>query len=137
MPEPHATTSTPAPPTILIVEDDPQVRTMLEETLQGEGIPTRLASHGAEGLKAFEEGGVDLVITDILMPEMEGLQFIKALREVAPSLPIIAISGGAPHLSPGCNLELASMFGATCVMMKPLDLDALLATIQKHLSSPS
>ncbi len=124
---------TEQPRTILIVEDDTLVSTMLQETLAGEGMTTIVAANGKEGLERYHAGGVHLVITDILMPEVEGLQFIKALRAEDKHLPIIAISGGAPHLSPSCNLELASMFGATCVMQKPLDLDLLLSTIREQL----
>ncbi|AGW14395.1 response regulator [Megalodesulfovibrio gigas] len=120
-------------PIVLLVEDDPHVRAMLVESLTGEGFVTLEAANGKEGLARFAAGKVDVVVTDILMPEMEGLQFIKALRGQAPELPIIAISGGAVHLSPGCNLELASMFGATHVIQKPLNIDDLAATIKRCL----
>lgn len=128
--------STSPRPVILLVEDDHHVRAMLTETLSGEGFTVAQAVNGQEGLRRYEAGGVQLVVTDILMPEMEGLQFIKELRALTPDLPIIAISGGAVHLSPGCNLELASMFGATCVFQKPIDLEMLMKTIadllEKH-----
>lgn len=128
-------TMPPTEPTILIVEDDPHVRAMLLESLSGEGFLTVSACNGKEGLERFHAGGVEVVVTDILMPEMEGLQFIKTLRGLAPELPIIAISGGAVHLSPGCNLELASMFGASRAMEKPLNIDELVIAIKDCLQA--
>ncbi|MCA1946329.1 MAG: response regulator [Desulfovibrio sp.] len=121
-------------PVVLLVEDDPHVRAMLLDSLTGEGFSTLQAANGREGLALFQANGADAVVTDILMPEMEGLQFIKALRALAPDLPVIAISGGAVHLSPGCNLELASMFGATHVMQKPLNIDDLVTTLRNCLA---
>lgn len=116
-------------PVILIVEDEPQIRAMLAETLHQEGYATRVAAHGEEALVMSREQAPDLVITDILMPGKEGLSLIKELRRERPALPIIAISGGAAMLTPGCNLELARMFGAAYTFEKPLDIEALLAAI--------
>lgn len=122
----------PSAPCILLVEDDPQVRAMLVDSLEGEGFSVLQAANGKQGLEQYHAHGADAVVTDILMPEMEGLQFIKALRALAPQLLIIAISGGAAQLSPGCNLELAGMFGASHVMEKPLDIDELVRLIKER-----
>lgn len=121
-------------PRILIVEDDAQIRVMLEETLQQEGYETRVAHNGAEALASYLDARADLVVTDILMPEKEGLSLITELRNLDPAAKIIAISGGAPQLSSGCNLELARMFGAQRSFQKPLDIDALLQAIKTLLS---
>lgn len=115
--------------TILIVEDDAQVREMLSETLQEEGYDILEAVDGVDGLEQCETHSPDLVITDIMMPRKEGLSLITELRRKRPETSVIAISGGAPDLKAGCNLELAKLFGAQCVFQKPLDIDALLATI--------
>lgn len=119
---------------ILIVEDDPQIRSMLEETLKLEGFETAVAENGADALEQYEHVTPDLIITDILMPEKEGLGLITELRKSTADVKIIAISGGAPSLSPGCNLELAQMFGANKTFQKPLDIDALLETIRELLA---
>lgn len=120
-------------PTILIVEDDEHIRTMLDETLREEGFETLLADNGLEGLRAFEEHAPDLVITDIHMPRKEGLSLITDLRRLAPKSRIIAISGGAAQLQASCNLELASMFGADCAFQKPLEIDSLLSAMNNLL----
>ncbi|GAB7078571.1 response regulator [Megalodesulfovibrio paquesii] len=130
MTTPHS----PSRPVVLLVEDDTQVRAMLVDSLAGEGFAVEQAANGKEGLDRQQAKPADVVITDILMPEMEGLQFIKALRALSPHLPIIAISGGAAQLSPGCNLELASMFGASLIMEKPLNIDDLITAINSFLS---
>jgi len=121
-------------PLILIVEDDSQIRTLLKETLEQEGFSTIVAEHGLEALALYEKNEIDLVITDILMPEKEGLGLITDLRKADPLVKIIAISGGAPQISPGCNLDLARMFGAQHTFQKPLDVDALVRTIHDMLS---
>jgi CheY-like chemotaxis protein len=116
-------------PSILIVEDEPQIRSMLQETLELEGYTTAEAADGQEALREFRLNPADLIITDILMPEKEGLALISEMRKANPEVKIIAISGGAANLSPGCNLELARMFGAHRTFQKPLDIDALLQSI--------
>jgi len=106
---------------------------MLQETLQQEGFDVVVAEHGQEALEYCRSNVVDLVITDILMPQKEGLSLITALRKKDPAAKIIAISGGATKISPGCNLELARMFGAQHTFQKPLDIDVLLQTIREML----
>ncbi len=118
---------------ILVVEDDPQIRSMLVETLTLEGYEACSAENGVEALAMFREQAPDLVITDIIMPEKEGLSLIKELYAMNPKVKVVAISGGAPGLSPECNLELARMFGAVKTFAKPLDIDAMLRTIQDEL----
>lgn len=118
-------------PKILIVEDDPQIREMLTETLQIEGYEAFSAANGMLALEEYGKRVFDLVITDILMPEKEGLGLITELKKLNPDVKIVAISGGAPSISPGCNLELAEMFGAVKTFQKPLDIDALLKTVQQ------
>ncbi len=120
---------------ILIVEDEPSVRAMLRESLAAEGHDVDEAANGREGLASMENRPAEVVITDILMPEKEGLQFIKDLRQGYPDTRIVAISGGAPGLQSGCNLELASMFGAHVTCAKPVDIDALLMMIRSFAPS--
>ncbi|QJT09098.1 response regulator [Oceanidesulfovibrio marinus] len=115
---------------ILIVEDETSVRAMLRESLAMEGYEVDEAANGREGLAAMETRPADVVVTDIHMPEQEGLQFIKDLRQRYPETKIVAISGGAPGIKSGCNLELASMFGAHITCAKPVDIDALLMMIR-------
>lgn len=116
--------------TVLIVEDDPQIRAMLEESFNQEGFSVASAADGVAALAALAQRPADVVVTDILMPRKEGLTLIKELRAKDPHVKIIAISGGAAELTPGCNLELATMFGAEAAFAKPLDVDTLIRTIR-------
>lgn len=120
---------------VLIVEDDPQIRSMLQETLQLEGYEISVAENGDDAMQQYNQKRPDGIITDILMPEKEGLSFITELRRNDDQVCIIAISGGAHKLSPECNLELARMFGANHTFAKPLDIDAMLQALQKTLAS--
>ncbi len=80
--------------TILVVDDDPLVLAALQDLLESEGYAVLTASSGRTGLKLYQEETPDLVITDILMPEMDGIETINEIRGLAPAQPIIAISGG-------------------------------------------
>lgn len=116
---------------ICIVEDDAQIRVMLKETLELEGFAIVEAANGNEALRVLDAEAVDLVITDILMPEKEGLGLITELRKLHPGLAIFAISGGAPHMQAAGNLELATLFGACQAFHKPIDLDELIAAVRE------
>ena len=80
---------------ILVIDDDPLVRRTMERLLQKSGYEVRLAVDGIEGLRAFRTQRPDLVITDIIMPQKEGLDTIRLLRTWSPDVKIIAISGGS------------------------------------------
>lgn len=103
-----------------------------------------LAAHGGEGLARFEVGHFDVVITDILMPDVEGLETIKRLRELNPSVAIIAMSGGAhsrhsnPQARPGIDvLKYADVFGASRTLQKPFTRSELLEAVDACLQSNS
>jgi CheY-like chemotaxis protein len=102
---------------VLVVDDDELMRSLLAVTLGKEGHAVVLARNGREALERLEEHAFHLVVTDMLMPEMDGLQLIMTLRKTKPELPIIAMSGGSPR-SRSC-LEQAQELGATCVLAKP------------------
>ena len=78
--------------TILIVEDDPFIRDIFQRCLERAGYHVCTTAHGNEALASFHKGGIGLVLTDILMPELDGFQLIRALKHWAPKLPVIAIS---------------------------------------------
>lgn len=81
---------------ILIVDDEPGVIITLKTMLKVDGHEVVIAENGVSGIECLQthKGSLDLVITDIQMPEMDGLQFISRLLDIAPDLPVIAISGG-------------------------------------------
>jgi CheY-like chemotaxis protein len=87
------------------------------------------------GLRLFKASArFELVITDILMPGIDGARVIVEMRQLRPSLPIVAISGGRRVLSPQFNLETASLAGATCQLAKPFSRQGLQSAIRQALS---
>jgi len=119
---------------ILLIDDDELLRDTLLQMLELDRHRVTEASTGEQGLKLFGNGsGFDAVITDILMPGMDGTQVIFEMRRRAPKLPLIAMSGGRRKLSPQFNLETAAMVGATSQLAKPFGLNDLRAALNKAL----
>ena len=114
---------------ILVVDDDEFVRSMLRTTLIDAGYDVLDASNGRDALKVFRENPACIVILDIVMPEMEGIEAIQRLRERDPDVKIIAVSGGG-SIDAVEYLRLAETFGATRTLYKPIDNKKLLATLR-------
>ena len=104
---------------ILVLDDEPSILLMIKKMLEKEGHEVDVALNGREGMELFEENKPDLVITDIIMPEKEGLETILELRKNHPELKIIAISGGG-RIGPEGYLPSAKYLGADMVFQKPL-----------------
>ena len=104
---------------ILIIDDDPSILTMLKRMLEKAGYEVDTASNGSEGLVRIESCLPDLLVTDIVMPEKEGLELISYLREKNPKLKIAAISGGGRFHYEG-YLTSAKLLGADLIFQKPL-----------------
>jgi DNA-binding response OmpR family regulator len=113
---------------ILLIEDNDPVRDLLRENLELEGHTVIEARNGQEGLDLFRQAGVDLVITDILMPEKEGLAVLMELRNAHPPVNVIAISGGGRDY-----LGTGGLLGAAKVLLKPFPIAVLLAAINELL----
>jgi CheY-like chemotaxis protein len=121
---------------ILLIDDDNLLRDTVLQMLELDGHRVTEAASGELGLKAFGNGrGFDAVITDILMPGIDGTRVIVELRQRLPTLPIIAISGGRRILSPQFNLETASVAGANCQLAKPFGRRELQSALTQALSS--
>ena len=124
---------------ILIIDDDDSVRDILKRFLERFGYIVSLASSGREGLRLLQQKKTDIVITDIFMPEMDGLEVILEIRKrchrLSGSLPVIAISGGILTMSakPISFLDQARAFGAARVFQKPLDFAGIQTAIQELL----
>jgi DNA-binding response OmpR family regulator len=116
---------------ILIIDDDDLFRMMLKDLLEMEGYDVSEAGNGEMGVALFVESHPDLVITDILMPDKEGFQTIRELRQESPDVKIIAISGGARRASAPDYLILAEDFGADRTFPKPFDRIELLQAIRE------
>ncbi|NOY37439.1 MAG: response regulator [Chlorobi bacterium] len=119
---------------ILIIEDDPDFREMLREMLERSGYKVSIAVDGSDGVRRAEMDMFDLVITDIIMPEKEGLETILELRKRIPGCKIFAISGGG-RSSAGNYLKTAEYFGALRTFQKPFDREELLEAIRMVLGN--
>ncbi|UCD87844.1 MAG: response regulator [Desulfobacterales bacterium] len=117
---------------ILIIDDEEQIRAVFKEMLGRSGYMVSEASNGKEGLMLQREKPADLIITDIIMPEKEGLETIRELRIEFPEVKIIAISGGG-EIGSDQYLNAAKQFGAACTLHKPIGLQELLQTVQRLL----
>ena len=117
-------------PQILVVDDEADVCDMLSVALTREGYQVRTASNGREALKMLRSSIVDLVITDLIMPETEGLELIKGLHNQCPHLKIIAISGGGSS-DPHIDLSMAQHLGAHRTFLKPFKLQVMLDAIRE------
>jgi DNA-binding response OmpR family regulator len=117
---------------ILVIDDDDIVNGFVVQMLSEEGHEAAAAFNGDEGLKLMAAVPFDLVITDIIMPEKEGLETINAIRRTNRTLPIIAISGGG-RISSDQYLSLAQQFGADYVFQKPFRRDAFLSAVRECL----
>jgi CheY-like chemotaxis protein len=116
------------PRTILVIEDDASVRVLLAQILEDAGYQTYEAANGREGLEQFRAKPMDLVITDLEMPEMNGLDLILELTRAFLDVKVIAVSGHSPD-----DLQTARLLGARQTFQKPLDLSALLRAVQYEL----
>jgi CheY-like chemotaxis protein len=104
---------------ILVFDDEPSILLMIKKMLEKGGHEVDIALNGKEGMTLFEKNKPDLLITDIIMPEKEGLETIFELRRKYPDLKIIAISGGG-RIGPDGYLPGAKLLGANAVFTKPL-----------------
>ncbi|NJN63969.1 MAG: response regulator [Acidobacteria bacterium] len=118
---------------ILVIEDDDQTRRMLVQMMARAGYDVREAQNGRVGIEKVRGETVDLVVTDILMPEQDGLETIRDLRALFPAIPIIAISGGG-HDGILDFLPVARQLGARRTFRKPTDRAALLEAVREELA---
>ena len=113
---------------ILVIDDDASVREVVSEMLRLEGHTVTIAENGREAIPLLAANTFDLVITDLIMPEKEGIETISEIRRTNNKIPIVAISGGG-RLGPGDYLETARYIGADATLAKPFARQELLATI--------
>jgi DNA-binding response OmpR family regulator len=121
---------------ILLIDDDESLRSVIRATLEHFGHTVIEASDGKQGLELFAVSETDLVITDIVMPEKEGLEVLMELRKRPKRVKVIAISGGG---STGKveYLHLAKLMGASSVLAKPFSVTALMAVVDDLLAGGS
>ncbi len=117
---------------ILVIEDETILCTLMKDALEKAGYEVMTALDGRKGMRLFSEQPCDLVITDILMPEKEGLEIILELTKQFPTVKIIAISGGGSSLG-DYLLDVAQEFGAQRVLWKPFQIKQLVAAVKEVL----
>ena len=120
-------------PGILIIEDEIELRDMLKLALTRKKYKVFEADDGRQAINRFKPSITDLVITDIIMPEEDGLKVIMKLRDLKPAIKIIAISGGG-KAGPGSYLNMAKALGADAVYSKPFSINDLIVTIEQLLT---
>jgi len=120
---------------ILLIDDDPQILDLLVELLAEDGHECVCAKNGLVGFKALQRGSIDLVVTDLIMPEAEGIETIMRIRAEGFTVPILAMSGGIPKL-PGSYLPMAERLGADRTLAKPFDLTAFKRIVDELLTTP-
>ena len=121
---------------VLVIEDDPAVRSLVARMLERVGHEVVSTSDGREALRTFEQDPADLVITDINMPGMDGIEVISAFRALSAGVPIIAISGGG-LMPKEVLLSSASALGAVEVVSKPFEVTQLVGAVDRALQQPS
>ena len=114
---------------ILIIDDDELVRVTLRRALEGADFEVVEASNGDEGIRSYDAEPIDVVVTDLVMPEKEGIETIIELRRRDPEVKIVAISG-ASRIAGNEYLNVATKFGADRVLAKPFRPKALLEAVR-------
>ena len=120
------------PPRILVVDDEDGVRQMLVFVLARKGFEVAQASNGNEAMRLYKEREFDVVVTDLIMPDKEGIETILEMRALKRPVRIIAISGGG-RMDHTMHLNLARSVGADRVLSKPFMPDELVAIINELL----
>ena len=117
---------------ILIIDDESQIRSMLRLMLERVGYEVAEAPDGIEGIRQYRENPADLIITDLIMPNKDGIGMIIDLKKEFPKVKIIAMSGGGVNRPEG-YLDGAKKLGATRTLTKPIDRDEMLKAVKDTL----
>jgi CheY-like chemotaxis protein len=120
---------------ILLVEDSPEVSMTVREILVSAGHTVFAAGTGNEAMAKLKERRFDLIVSDIWMPEMDGIALLKEVRGSGNRVPVIVISGGAPNAPLTYTAPLAATFGANEVIYKPFEKDELLNAVSAVLAA--
>ncbi|MGD2098831.1 MAG: response regulator [Desulfobacterales bacterium] len=119
---------------ILIIDDETQIRSMLRLMLERVGYEVVEAADGMEGIRQYRDNPADLIITDLIMPNKDGIGMIIELKKEFPQVKIIAMSGGGVNRPEG-YLDGAKKLGATRTLTKPIDRDEMLNAVKETLKA--
>lgn len=115
---------------ILILDDDEQITKMAQLMLEREGYSVSATANGEEALRLVEQSPPRLLLTDILMPGLDGIAVINDCRKRFPDLIVAAMSGGRRKITPEFNLKSAAMLGASATLAKPFSKNQLLKMVE-------
>ena len=115
---------------ILVAEDNEGLRALFRKVLEHEGHSVMEAANGREVMNILRRAKVDLCITDLAMPEQEGIETIQMIRSEYPEMKIIVVSGAGPEM-----LQVSRKLGATASLSKPVDVETLLKTVREVLAA--
>ncbi|MCK4950267.1 MAG: response regulator [Gammaproteobacteria bacterium] len=121
--------------TVLVVDDEESVRDMVTKMIEPAGYDVIEAGNGAEACDACKEAPVDLIITDIVMPEKNGIDLIMDVKKEFPDIPVIAISGGGGITGRYDYLEIAKLVGAKNILKKPFSMKELRSAVGNILNN--
>lgn len=119
-----------SPRVVMVVDDDDDMCELAQRILQRAGFATRVANNGREALQRLDKESVDLVITDMVMPEMDGVELIRVLQKTKPDLPVVALSGLDEFVG---YLKIATQLGARVALRKPVTPRALIDAVNQAL----
>ena len=120
---------------VLLVEDSPEVSLSVREILSYAGHSVEEVANGKQALATLKRGKFDVIVSDIWMPEMDGIALLKEIRGAGNDVPVVVISGGAPNAPLTYTAPLASTFGANFVIYKPFEKAELLKAIDSALAA--
>lgn len=114
---------------ILIIDDDPLIRTLLKDTIEGAGYEVKEAVNGEDGLHLYYTFSPQLIITDIVMPDKDGIELIMEIRKTDTSVKFIAISGGG-YIAADKYLNLAKALDINICFQKPVNIKELITAVE-------
>lgn len=114
---------------VLVVEDHPPMRAIMAAVLEGMGHQVYQAGNGLEALRVQADANAELMLTDLFMPEMEGLETIRQMRSRYPHVRIMAVSGGSSRGEAGDYLHMALKFGAESALRKPFTIKEMIDAV--------
>lgn len=117
---------------VLLIDDEKMLRDVLRDAFEAAGYDVAVAANGTDGVRLFEEAPSDIIVTDILMPDKDGLEVIMELRKRHPNVKIVAISGG-DRTGNRQYLRIARELGAARILHKPFRPKELLALVEEVL----
>src|SRR5689334_9510556 len=136
----NAAPGAPGAARVLVVDDSDTAREIVARMLRRDGHVVLQAANGREALRLMRMSRADLVLTDLFMPDMDGIELLRALAAEAPDLPVIVLSG-ADVSGPGSLLGAATMLGAAAALSKPVAPEtlrmAVIATLATHHAMPA